>query len=218
VSGYRIEDSRAFFGGLALVIIGIILSLMTAFYLLPDVFGHQTLVARWWWEIVLNLQILCLAFMWFCHHNRLILSSGWWRLRAISHFLTGMVSVSYPVGVLLISAYLDWFREAPPPMQVYRMIFLATLLWAVGTFVMPIINWLFVRGEQTARTAGPLGRNPVAWLGAFWPTFLAILIGAVEAVRGGVWGLTLIPLLLYLQGALPYFKKAGHASPRDSDF
>lgn len=213
-----IEDSRAFIGGLALVIIGAILSLMTAFYLLPDVFGDDALVARWWWEIVLNLQILCLAFMWFCHHNRLVQSSGWWRLRAVSHFLTGMISVSYPVGILLISAYMDWFRTPPPDAQVYGMIFLGAVLWAVGAFVMPIVNWLMVRQEDGTILNQPLGLNIVAWVRAFWPTFLCLAIGAIEVARGGLAGLTLLPVLMYLQGALPYFVKSRHASERDSEF
>jgi len=213
-----IEDSRAFIGGLALVIIGAILSLMTAFYLLPDVFGDEALVARWWWEIVLNLQILCLAFMWFCHHNRLVQSSGWWRLRAVSHFLTGMISVSYPVGILLISAYMDWFRTPPPPSQVFGMIFLGAALWAFGAFVMPIINWLMVRHENVPKINQALGLDITAWVRAFWPTFLGLAIGAIEATRGGLAGLTLLPVLMYMQGALPYFVKSRHASERDSEF
>lgn len=204
-------------GAIAMVIIGAILSLMVAFYLMPDVFGEKALLSRWWWEIVLNLQILCYALMWFCHHNRIVQSAGWWRLRAVSNFMVGMVSVSYPAGILLVSAWMDWFRTPPPEEQVYVIMLAGIGLWAFGAFVMPVLNWAFVRHEQNPRVAMPLGPDPRAWLGAFGPTLVAILVAAFEWWRGGLANFALLPLLMYFQGALPYFQKAKHASPRDSD-
>ncbi|WP_286828651.1 MULTISPECIES: hypothetical protein [Kordiimonas] len=213
----KIHDSRALMGGLAMMIIGAILSMMMAFYLLPDVFGEEALVSRWWWEIVLNLQILCLAFMWFCHHNRIIFSRGWWRMRAIVHFITGVVSVSYPVGIMLISAYMDWFREAPSERQVYLLMLGGVALWAVGNFVVPIIVWLMARPSARSDDASPLKFRPHIWLMAFWPTLSALVIGIIVWWQQGGAVSILVPILLYLQGALPYFRKAQHASPRDSD-
>lgn len=191
---------------------------MTAFYLLPDVFGEEALTARWWWEIVLNLQILSFAFMWFCHHNRLVLSRGRWRFRAVSHFVTGVVSVSYPVLLMLISAYMDWFRAPPPQSQVYTLIFAGTALWAVGTFVMPILHWLVVRHETDGQVKPVLGTGSKTWLQTYWPTIVGLVVAGVEIERGGLVGFTLLPMLMYLQGALPYFAKSQHASARDSEF
>lgn len=221
----RIHDSRALFGGIAMIIIGVILSMMVAFYMLPQVFGERTLMARWWWEIVLNLQILCYAFMWFCHHNRILHSSGWWRVRAVSHFMVGMVSVSYPAGILLLSAMMDWFRVKPEPVQVYLTMIGAVALWAFGAFIMPIINWVMVRSAMPSPDkAAPdtmtkgMGAKAMAMVKTFWPTGLLLLLGACEWWRGGLEGYALMPLLMYLQGALPYLQKARHASPRDMDF
>ncbi len=204
-------------GGLAMMIIGAILSMMMAFYLRSDIFGTGTLVSRWWWEIVLNLQILCLAFMWFCHHNRIVFSQGWWRLRAIVHFVTGVISVSYPVGIMLLAAYMDWFREAPSEQQVYLLVLACVALWAVGNFIVPIVVWIMARPAPDSAEASPLKFRPLVWLVAFWPTLTALLVGIYVWWRGGSTLTILLPILLYLQGALPYFRKARHASPRDSD-
>lgn len=205
-------------GGMAMMIIGAILSLMMAFFFLPEIFGEGNLVSRWWWEIVLNLQILCLAFMWFCHHNRILYATGWWRFRAILHFGTGVVSVSYPLGIMLISAYLDWFRETPPVGEVYALVIGCIALWAIGNFVVPVIAWLMVKteaGQQKAARATSF--RPRIWVLTFWPTLLALLLALFIKYTGSVGLSTLLPVLLYLQGALPYFRKARHASPRDSD-
>ncbi|MFC4347613.1 hypothetical protein ACFO5Q_07115 [Kordiimonas lipolytica] len=212
-----IHDSRALMGGLAMMIIGAILSIMMAFYLLPDIFGEGALVSRWWWEIVLNLQILCLAFMWFSHHNRILYAQGWWRLRAITHFVTGVISVSYPVGIMLIAAYNDWFREGPTPSQVYLLVLGGIALWAVGNFIVPILVWLMVRSNQKQGNAPAMKFRPVVWVQAFWPTLAALMVAALVWWRQESSLSTLVPVLLYLQGALPYFRKARHASPRDSD-
>lgn len=191
---------------------------MTAFYLLPDVFGDKALTARWWWEIVLNLQILSFAFMWFCHHNKLVLSRGWWRFRAVSHFATGVIAVSYPVLIMLISAYMDWFRIPPLQSQVYTLMFVGGALWAVGNFFMPILYWLMVRHENGGKTNPALKLGAQTLFRAYWPTLLGIVIVWLEVERGGLVGFTLLPVLMYLQGALPYFVKSQHASARDSEF
>jgi len=217
VTARKIHDSRALMGGLAMMIIGAILSIMMAFYLLPDIFGTGALVSRWWWEIVLNLQILCLAFMWFCHHNRIIFSHGWWRMRAIVHFVTGVISVSYPVGIMLLAAYMDWFREAPGEKEVYLLMIAGAALWAVGNFVVPIIVWLMARPSAGSDNTSPLKFRPHVWLLAFWPTLTALLIAISIWWQGSSALSIFVPILLYLQGALPYFRKARHASPRDSD-
>lgn len=213
----RIHDSRALLGGIAMVIVGVLLSLMMAFYMMPDVFGEDMLMARWWWEIVLNLQILCYAFMWFCHHNRITHSTGWWRVRAISHFTTGMISVSYPAGVLVLSASMDWFRTDPNPKQVYLLILAGVALWAIGAFVMPIVNWLMVRSRLETQERLSVPSRMQAVLRAFWPTLLMFLVAGLEWWRGGLLGYTLLPILMYLQGGLPYLVKARHQSPRDVD-
>ena len=213
----RIHDSRSLLGGNAMVIVGVLLSLMMAFYMRPDVFGDDMLMARWWWEIVLNLQILCYAFMWFCHHNRMTHSKGWWRIRAISNFITGMVSVSYPAGILILSASMDWFRTDPDPKEVYLLILAGVALWAFGAFIMPIVNWLMVRGRLEQQETLSVPGRMKAVLEAFWPTFLLLLIAALEWWRGGLTGYTVVPVLMYVQGALPYLVKARHQSPRDVD-
>ncbi|TNE60541.1 MAG: hypothetical protein EP335_18870 [Alphaproteobacteria bacterium] len=212
----RIRDSRAFMGALGMLIVGAILALMVAFYMLPDIFGTGLLTARWWWEIVLNLQILCLAFMWFCHHERILQAEGRWRWRAIGNFLVGVISVSYPIGLLLISAWFDWFRHAPSERSVMIVMFGGIGLWIIGAFVMPIVHWLVLGPEARRDALQPLGA-PRHWLKAFWPTFLLLVVLACELARDGRTGYVAVPILMYIQGALPYLRKAGHASPRDAD-
>ncbi len=214
---FRIKDSRAFLGALALLIVGVIMSFKVGFFFAPQIFGDGMLTSRWWWEIVLNLQILCLAFMWFCHHDRMVQSEGRWRLRAVVNFIIGTISVCYPVMLLLIGAYLDWFRAIPPESAVIRLMLVGIGLWAVGSFVMPIFTMLLVGRENLGKSGDYLGLHPVAWLRAFWPSFMVALIIAVEWARGSELLYMFVPIFMYLQGALPYLNKARHASPRDSE-
>lgn len=214
---HRIKDSRAFLGALALLIVGVIMAFKVGFFFAPEIFGDGMLTSRWWWEIVLNLQILCLAFMWFCHHERMVQSEGRWRLRAIVNFIVGVISVSYPVMLLLIGAYLDWFRDIPPEKSVITLMLLAIGLWAVGAFVMPILTTLLVGRENLGEGGMHLGLKPSAWLRAFWPSFVVALIIAFGVLQNSEALYMFVPLFMYLQGALPYLHKARHASPRDSD-
>ncbi len=213
----KIQDSRAFLGALALLIVGAIMAFKVGFFFAPEIFGSGALTSRWWWEIVLNLQILCLAFMWFCHHNRMQQGEGRWRLRAVVNFIIGMISVSYPVILLIVGAYYDWFRIAPPESSVIVLMLAGIGLWAVGAFVMPIFTTMIVGRHELGAAGEGLGLNPVAWVKIFWPTFVVIALLVVEALRDSVTLYMLVPIFMYIQGALPYLKKAYHASPRDSD-
>ncbi|WP_417451491.1 hypothetical protein [Kordiimonas sp.] len=213
----KIQDSRAFLGALALLIVGVIMGFKVGFFFSPEIFGTGMLTSRWWWEIVLNLQILCLAFMWFCHHNRLLQSSGRWRLRAVVNFIVGMISVSYPVMLLVIGAYYDWFRVPPPEASVVRLMLLALGLWALGAFVVPIFTILLVGNQNLGDSGRALGLEPVAWIKSFWPGFVVAAIIIVEILRDSTVLYMFVPLFMYWQGALPYLKKAKHGSPRDSD-
>ncbi|WP_262689930.1 hypothetical protein [Kordiimonas aestuarii] len=213
----KIQDSRAFLGALALLIVGVIMAFKVGFFFAPHIFGDGMLTSRWWWEIVLNLQILCLAFMWFCHHDRIVQSKGRWRLRAIINFVVGMISVAYPVMLLVIGAYLDWFRTTPPESSVVALMLVGLALWAVGSLIIPIFTTLLVGHKNVGKAGESLGLRPFAWLTAFWPSCIVMLIIVFEAIRDSEILYMFVPVFMYLQGALPYLNKARHASPRDSD-
>ncbi len=214
----RIQDSRAFMGGLALLVIGFILSFMQAFFVSPTVFEHNLLVARWWWEIVLNLQIMCLALMWFCHHERILHAQGWWRIRAISNMIVGLLSVSYPIVVFIVAAYCDWFRAPPGYHETLFLLMCGLGLWAIGAFVLPSIYWFKAVGRQ-----GRGGRlqgvsNLGNWGKLLWPTLLVMALLGLGIGMGWKPLYVLVPFLVYMQGALPYMRKAVHFSERDSLF
>ncbi len=213
----KIQDSRAFLGALALLIVGAIMAFKVGFFFAPEVFGSGALTSRWWWEIVLNLQILCLAFMWFCHHNRMQQGEGKWRLRAIFNFIVGIISVSYPVILLVVGAYFDWFRVAPPEGSVVVLMLAGIGLWAMGSFIMPVFTAMIVGRRHLGAAGEALGFKPVAWAKTFWPTFVVVGLLVIEALRDSVTLYMFVPIFMYIQGALPYLKKAYHASPRDSD-
>jgi len=213
----RIFDSRAFIGALALLIVGMILSIMVAFYLLPDVFGREMMVARWWWEIVLNLQILCLAFMWFCHHERIIQASGLWRLRAIGNFLVGIVSVSYPIGVLLISAWLDWFHHEPSAHTVFFVMLAGMSLWVFGDLLTPFLYRVLLGPKGRAALDAASGKKRLRWLRNYWPAYILFACLGYAVIFNAKWAVVPIPMLMYVQGSIPYLRKARHASPRDAE-
>lgn len=204
-------------GALALLIVGVIMAFKVGFFFVPEIFGAGVLTSRWWWEIVLNLQILCLAFMWFCHHDRMQQSEGRWRLRAVSNFIVGTISVAYPVILLIIGAYLDWFQVAPSEGSVIGLMLTGIALWGVGVFVMPFITTMIVGQRHIGVAADVLRFSPKAWATTFWPAFVVAGLLIVEAVRDSVTLYMFVPVFMYIQGALPYLKKTYHASPRDSD-
>lgn len=206
---YRITDYQAFLGGLAMLIIGLILSLKSIIYVNIEYYGSETIRARWLWEFALSLQILAFAFMWAAHHTRVIGATGRWRKRAIIHAILGLLAVTMPVGLMLLAAYMDWFRFPPSSDVVKRMIEFAALIWLFSNVALPMLlglvynNGVWSRFEQ----GGILGALKIL-LKRYWPGVLMIAGLVLSKSLESNLGYIFAPFLGYLQGSFGYFNKA----------
>ena len=118
---------------------------------------------------------------------------------------------------MLISAWFDWFRHAPSAHTVFIVMLAGISLWVFGDFVMPIIYRALLGSEGRAALLTASGPKRLRWLRNFWPTYLLVASLGYAMVCDARWALIPIPILMYMQGAIPYLRKARHASPRDAD-
>lgn len=205
-----IKDYRALYGALALALIGAVLSLQSVLYLHDEYFGREILTARWHWEVVLNIQILCFAFMWFSHHNRILFSRGRWRARAILNFAIGFGAVGMPVFLMLLSATMDWYRNPPGPDAPKYLIGVAAVLWLVSNFLIPGLQKLIlVHRKNTRQSREPAGQQMIiAFLLRHSPAALAAVLLLCNDIIGYEIGYIMAPFLCFLHGAIVYYLKA----------
>lgn len=201
-----VRESRALFGAIALLTTGAILSSMTHQYFAGQYTGEAIVRSRSWWEVVLNLQVLCLAFMWFCYADRVRVDD---RKRAFIMRLRmafGLMSVSVPFLIAIAAAYLGWFEERPSIQVIDIIVCYMLIFWAVSACLPRMVAYRAVKGQFTAielwRYLKPrplYAATPAASGG------LLILADFFWETRGYYF---LLPTLFYLQAAMPFLIKA----------
>lgn len=206
----KVKDYRALYGALALVFIGLVLSLQSVLYLHDDYFGRDILTARWHWEIVLNIQILCFAFMWFSHHNRILFSRGRWRARAILNFVIGFGAVGIPAVLMFLSASMDWYRNPPGPDVPKYLIGVAAVIWLISNFLIPGIQKFYLaRRKNLQRDSELAGQHIIAtFFLRHLPAVLATVLLLCNDFIGYEIGYIMAPFLCFLHGAIVYYRKA----------
>lgn len=156
--------------------------------------------SRLWWEIVLNLQILSVAMMWFCYSDRIDGSKGRIRLLQIVRRWFAIVTVLLPSMFGVLGVYQNWFFENPPGNVVWAFACAVLLFWLSGVFMHALV--------QRGRRNRP---SEAAWVYRvlfFIPAALLAVIMLVDIPAGGQTWLLAIPILTYLQGAMPFITKA----------
>lgn len=206
----KIQDYRALYGALSLVLIGLVLSFQFIFYLRDDDLSKEIVRARWHWEIVLNIQILCFAFMWFSHHNRILFSRGRWRVRAIVNFILGFVMVGAPTVIMLVAAILDWYHFPPDPGLPKFLLTIVISAWLTVVLGAALIKTFFPpRRKNHDRSKGSAASTATGgFLYRYWPGMLAAIMVAGNEMTAGDVGLVLAVFLCFLQGASTYYIKA----------
>lgn len=209
----RIIDIRSFFGALSLLIVGLLISIGNMFYFNLDYFGPDVFMARWWWEILLNFQILCYAFMWFAHHNRIMLSDGRRKRRAIIGFLLGIFAVSGPLILLAVGAYSGWFTNPSSENSIVFVHYIFVGFWVLISWVMPGLQALFSGAVFSVQQT--FFQRVWLWWRTYWIGILMIVLMIVGELSDYTFVYVLTPFLGYLQGALSYLKKSFRMSVYD---
>ncbi|SDE69697.1 MULTISPECIES: hypothetical protein [Kordiimonas] len=210
--GHQVYDQRALAGALALLLVGANLSIMMAFYFFPGGEAFALLQSRWWWELTFSMEILCLALMWMCHHERVFEASGWKKARAASRLIVGLAGVSVPSWVLVICAANDWFQHPPALMDLAYYAAVVFVVWVALAYVIPVTVALIAR-KPGFIYLGLKGKRRGGAILLSSPFLLLLLVAAIEILRGSHLHIVVWPFLTYLHGAMPYLVKAFRPAP-----
>ena len=193
-------DNRSLLGAIALNITGWILAFMLYQYLETPAGTTGLSRSRLVWEIVLNLQILSAAFIWFCYSDRIEGSTGQIRHLQIARLWFAMITVLQPTFLGLLGIQQNWFVEPPSADSVRLFAIVVFSYWLAGVW----LNKLVHRKRSTRLpSAGYRYR-----LFFFLPAFALLVVTAIDLPLGGQLWLLAIPILTYLQGSMPYITKA----------
>jgi len=199
-SAISLVDSRSLLAAFALVITGAILADMLWHYL-RAVNGESALTdSRLWWELVLNLQILSAAMMWFCYSDRIDGSEGRIKILQIVRRWFAIITVLLPSMLGAVGIQQNWFVEQPPISFVWSFACVVMLFWLAGLLVHHMV-------QRTRRNRRPPASFTYRLL-FMLPAISLIVVTLLDAPFGGQTWLLAIPVLTYIQGAMPFITKA----------
>jgi len=203
-------------GGLALIIAGAILTSMLRLYLAGEYSGQGIVRARWWWEIVLNLQILSGALMWFCYVERLADATGPMKKIMCLRMAFGLIVVLLPIWLAILSAYMDWFVVRPPIVVIDLMLCGMLVFWALSVFL-PRILILKTKPTQYPNATFFSLMKPRAWYSLI-PMYVLVGIWVAAMINESAIHYLYAPLMLYFQAAVPYLERGffGRKLPKTS--
>lgn len=197
----RINDGRSLIGGIALVITGATLSIMTYLYFEERFTGAEILKSRWLWEIILNLQILSIGCMWFCYADRIKSRDTVKAQQMKVRMLLSLFAVLVPTWIMLLTASMGWFEDLPPQ-WVIDLLFLVMLGYWLLSAIIPRLMVMQAEGRY-------LGKHLLVrrfkYLWHVLPFMSALTIAVVDLLRGTQHYYLCVPFLFYTQAAVPYF-------------
>lgn len=199
-SSGSLADSRALWGAAALIITGFILADMLQQYLVATSGASALSRSRFWWEIALNLQILSAAMVWFCYSDRIDGSEGRIKTLQKTRRWFAIIAVVLPSMLGLIGIQQNWFVEQPPASFVGGFACVVMVFWLIGL----LIHFLIQRRRKSTIEPASLTYRILFLLPAISLTIITVL----DAPFGGQTWLLAIPVLTYLQGAMPFITKA----------
>ncbi len=197
---FSLVDRRSLLGAIALIITGFILSDMLLQYLAAASSSGALSRSRLWWEIVLNLQVLSAAMVWFCYSDRIDGSEGRIKKLQIVRRWFAIITVLLPSMLGLLGIQQNWFVEQPPTSYVWTFACLVMLFWLAGLLVHYMV--------QRTRTNKPKPASFIYRLLFLLPAISLVIITLLDAPFGGQIWLLAIPILIYIQGAMPFITKA----------
>lgn len=196
----KLVDNRAFLGALALNITGLILAFMVYQYMnspnTMQVFTRSRLV----WEIIMNLQVLSFALMWVCYSDRIEAATG--SMRTLQHVRRwfSVATILLPTGLGLIGIQQNWFLDRPSDNTLIVIAVVVFGYWIGGV----LLNRVLTRRIKKSKRYFSLRLRVLAIV----PITVLVLLALASSSTGNQVWLCLIPVLVYLQGSVPYLFKA----------
>ncbi len=196
----KIARPRAMMAGCALVFSGIIITLMVQQFLAPDEGRGVLTRSRLWWEIVLNVQLLCVGMMWFYYAEKIEDAVGSKRRYLIFRATLSVITVSVPAVIGTAAALNNWFELKPDSGTLYVFVGSLIVYWAAGLFLHRQI--VLGRVRNRIRLQVRVGFK------FFIPLYLLMMVIVCDIALGGTNWAVMTPILLSFQAATPYFLKA----------
>ncbi len=197
---FSLVDGKALLGAVALWITGFILTVMLYQYLMAAE-GFRVLTrSRFWWEVALNLQVLSVAFIWFCYSDRIDGSSGQVKILQRIRLWFALVTVLLPSILGLMGIRNNWFVVQPSAEAITAFAYCVLAYWLLGLW----LNYLVMKKRNTILRRVSLWHR-AAFLG---PAIILALITLIDAPGGGDLWILAIPFLTYFQGSMPFISKA----------
>jgi len=209
----RLVDRRAFVGAVTLLVVGVQLTVLLVLYFFGSSPVRAVFQSRWFWELALNFQILLLFLMWVCHVDRISSASGWRKTRAIGRLVAGLMGVSLPFLTLVVCTRNNWFYEKPPFAEVRAFAYWLIGAWVMLAYGLPLLAGLLLRHRRflyLSPGGGGLRQNLFHWV-PFLVFVLAVLVSALMDGGEVIW--VLMPMAIYIHGAVPYLYRAFYAPP-----
>ncbi|WP_417464771.1 hypothetical protein [Kordiimonas sp.] len=162
--------------------------------------------SRLWWEIVLNVEILCAALVWFSFVERIKAAEGKRYYVLLAQCFVAMFATLLPVWIALAGASLGWFTKRPELAAINWLVVACLGLWAAG-MALPICVQLIL-GRSLRLPPFFRGATPMVMVLRFSPLLLTFgLVWWQESV-GGYLHYIYAPILLYAQGSLSYLMRS----------
>lgn len=191
---------RALMVAVALIVSGVIISIMMYKYLATTALDDALIRSRLWWEIVLNVQILSAGVVWFSHADAIGTTSGARKRAYIIQCSYTTMAVLLPTIMGFLSIWFNWFEVRPTNTAYWTAYGLGVGFWSIGPAIRLINS--FAKNIPQAKKWRPLG---------IWdaiPVLSLVMIAAYGLLFGDgrTWSAA-TPIALYCQSAVPFIFK-----------
>lgn len=179
---------------------------MAALYFWSEPVGSM-LKPRMLWEIVLNLQILSLALIWFSFEGRFERRQGSSKLRTVLEFVFSLAINALPTFIFLHFTYYAAQSDLPP---VHEVTSVASKL-AVTFFMFDVTMRLWITHKKHKNRIQLVSFKAAFlkhFIAATWPGWVCMALLGCAAITGHTWYFVAFPFLGYWQGAKEFFDRA----------
>ncbi len=162
--------------------------------------------SRLWWEIVLNVEILCAALVWFSFVERIKAAEGRRYYVLLAQCFVAMFASLLPVWIALAGALLGWFTKRPELAAINWLVVVCLGLWGAGMALPLCVQFFLRRSWQLPPFLR--GVTPAGMVLRLSPLLLTLALVWWQESVGGYLHYIYAPILLYTQGSLSYLMRS----------